>query len=206
MGPFGTVKTAKLRPQDYIHPQVRALCFSYFYGTRDELLPVVFRVREAYKNACHAKPGPWQYFYGEVETVLKALCEGTFPEPSCLRLCPVSYFSVDWGDPPASQTTYPWGDDLTAFEYFQKLSSGHTLFSNTSDPTYTSELARASEAIGPATRHLGKFADPYSLEKEVRLFVYSPEFNPDFDIDRPDTLSHVCKISREGIVTSIDNA
>lgn len=187
----GFVQIMKVQTTEFVDPRIRAICFSYFFGTEEELLDVMKKAQVSYKPSLEKDVS--HYLYGEVESVLRRIHHlSDLPMPSYWVLAPVSYFEPNWSPPISMRYQFPWSNASEWNNLLNTLSVKLNLFSNTK-LTYPSE-PEAKDALDRATRALVKLADPYAIEKEVRLLVYSPEFNAQADHAQWELLSHTCKI------------
>lgn len=188
-----SVQQAVVRMFNFVDPRIRAICFSHFFGTEEDLLGVIGNARASYesslgKNISH-------YFYGEVEAVLSAICNlSDLPTQPCLKLAPVFYTSPD--RPPIGRLPqFPWGNALDRCADFQALCSRDGLRPH----GYSDPLAR--HVLNAASLFLLKLADPYAIEREVRLFMFSPDFYGQADLTQWDRGFHACKIELSDALT-----
>ncbi len=190
-------------PFTFIHPKIRAICFSYFYGTKEELLSEIQNMQKEYeKPSCdHDCETQYpDYLYGEVDNMLRSLCGAAFQKPYYFCLTPVLYLERDWKCE-RTDYTFPRGNSFDSLNYFRRIRSVQR---NPETTLFLPSDREAEEAIHTASRHLLKFKHPYGKEKEVRLFVYSPEFSGNADRTCFEKFSVRCVIDRTGIVTSRD--
>ena len=185
--------------QSFVSPRIRAICFSYCFGTEEELQAAVAEAVQSYGTPPEGKHG---YIYGEAERILKALHEACLPLPSYMRLVPVRYSQAGiLGNLSITQYSYPWGDSLDASVYFQRITGQLERNIRLIAPGPERD---ARMAIDTAANALCKLKEPYGEEREVRLFVYSPEFPADADRSCWERFSHPVEIPKGAIVTSLD--